>query len=246
MIGDMRSLLLAWSDRSDCADDLVARNALGHGSRARARDVITRTFVPRFVHSHPPNLWRSMAIFERAGVERDATLALHFHLAAEAEALLADFAMYIHADRAPDASVSVEDVLSFLQRSPTVRFPHGRWSPVVATKVARGLLAALRDLGHLRGSNRKFLVAPMLPPIAFAWIAAHRQSLGVRGARVLRDVAWQRFGLGERAVEHMFFECHARGHLEYHAAGSVVRLEFPVGPLENLAHVLVEGRAHAA
>jgi hypothetical protein len=243
LLADMRALLLLWSDRSDCVDDLIARNALGHGSRGRARDVITRSFVPRFVRSRPPDLWRAMAVFERANIPRDATLALHFHLAAESEPLLADFALHIHADRGPGSAVTVDDVLRFLRRSPAERFPDGRWSTDVATKVARGLLAALRDFGHLRGTQKKFLAVPALPPLAFAWIAAHRQLLGARGARILRDVAWQRFGLSERAVEHLLFECHANGYVQYHSAGSVVRLDFAAASLEMLAHGLVEGRA---
>ena len=243
LLADMRALLLLWSDSSDCVDHLIARNALGHGSRGRARDVITRSFIPRFVRSRPPDLWRAMAIFERAGVPRDATLALHFHLAAEAEPLLSDFAVHVHADRRPGSAVTVDDALRFLRRSPSERFPDGRWSHDVGTKVARGLLAALRDFGHLRGQRKKILAVPALPPMSFAWIAAHRQLLGARGTRILRDVAWQRFGLGERAVERLLFECHACGYVQYHAAGSVVRLDFAAASLEGIAHALVEGRA---
>ena len=246
LVADMRALLLAWSDAPGCADALIARNALGHDSRARARDVLQRVFIPRFVRSTPPDLWRPMAVFERAGVDRDVTLALHFHLAAEAEPLLGEFAAYLHADRGPEAVVSTDDVIRFLQRAPRERFPEGRWSVIPAVKVARGVLAALRDFGHLRGEHKKFLAVPRLPPLAVAFIAAHRVACGAVGARILRDPAWARFGLDERRVELALFDCHARGMLEYHAAGSVVRLEFAAGSLEDLAHVLVEGRARSA
>jgi hypothetical protein len=239
----MRALLLLWNERPDCAEDLIVRNVLGHASRTRTRDVVLRLFVPRFVHSTPRDLWRSMAIFERGQVARDVTLALHFHLTAEAEPLLADFARYIHADRPSGAPVTVDDVLTFLGRAPAERFASGRWSTSMATRVAQGVLAALRDFGHLRGDQRKFLVLPALPPQAFAWMAAHRRLLGVHDARLLGDVAWQRFGLSERAVERLLFESHAHGYLQYRAVGSVVRLEFGAEPLEELAHVLVEGRA---
>jgi hypothetical protein len=39
------------------------------------------------------------------------------------------------------------------------------------------------------------------------------------------------------------FEAHQQGLLEYHAAGSVTRLSFPVTTLEEYAHVLTQ-RAH--
>lgn len=246
LVGEMRTLLLAWRSGADNVRALVAQNALGHSSHARARDVITRTFVPRFVRSHPAELWRAMVPFERGEVPRDVTAALHFHLAAEADPLLADFAAWLHADRAPGAAVSVDDVLRFLARAPSHRFPAGRWTETVARKVARGLLAALRDFGHLRGASRKTLAAPLVPPMAFAWIAAHRASLGARGLALLRCEVWARFGLGERAVERAFLECHARGLLEYHAAGSVVRVVFPTDDLEGYARVLVEGKARTA
>ena len=134
LVGEMRALLLAWDDRTGLVDELVTSNVLGHGSRMRARDVIMRTFIPRVVRSRPPGLWRARACFERGGAPRDATLALHFHLAAESEALLGDFSAWLHADRSADAPVVVEDCLRFLARSPSSYFPEGRWSETVSGK----------------------------------------------------------------------------------------------------------------
>lgn len=246
LVGEMRALLLSWRPERGTADDLVARNVLGHGSQARARDVINRTFIPRFVRSHPTDLWRTMVVFERAAVTRDVTLALHFHLAAESEPLLADCAAWLHADRPPGAAVSVDEIVRFMMRAPSDRFPAGRWTETVSRKVARGLLAALRDFGHLRGASRKALATPLLPPVAFAWIAAHRAALGARGLLLLRNEVWSRFGLGERAVERLFLECHARDLLQYHAGGSVVRVTFPTDDLEAYARVLTQDRARTA
>lgn len=246
LLPDLRALLLRWDGADDCAARLCQSHALGHGSQSRVRDVIHSAFIPRFVQSTPPNLWRPLAALERGGAPRDVIVSLHFHLAADAEALLSDFACWLHADRGPGAPVVVEDVLRFLQHAPPERSPASRWSPEVAARVARGTLAALRDYGHLHGTQRKTLARPLVPTFAAAFMALHRRLQGVAAGRMLRDPMWRRFGLAERGVEHLLFDAHAHGWLEYRAAGSATRLEFVAPTLEGLVDVFVEGRARAA
>ena len=162
------------------------------------------------------------------------------------DVLLSDFACWLHAERIPGAPIAVDDVLRFLQSAPPARTPPTRWSPGVAARVARGTLAALRDYGHLQGTQRKTLARPAMPPFAAAFMALHRRLRGLGPARIVHDPLWQRLGLDGRGVEHLLFEAHAHGWLEYRAAGSATRLEFAAPTLEGLVDVFVERRARAA
>jgi hypothetical protein len=49
----MRQVTKLWSDAPDIAEKLVVENPLALPSRAKAKDVIIRTFVPRFVKDDP-------------------------------------------------------------------------------------------------------------------------------------------------------------------------------------------------
>jgi hypothetical protein len=106
--------------------------------------------------------------------------------------------------------------------------------------VARGLLAALRDFGVLAGAARKHIAPLYLPTESFAFIAMVRHELGTRSRAALDDPCWRLFYLSDLAVERFFVEAHQRRLLAYHAAGSVVRIEFLADTLEGYAHALIE------
>jgi len=92
----------------------------------------------------------------------------------------------------------------------------------------------------LSGAVRKNIASALLPTEAFAFIAMIRYHLGTRAEAALRDPCWHLFHLSDTAVERFFIEAHQRKFLEYHAAGSVVRIEFPAETLDEYAHVLAQ------
>ncbi len=63
------------------------------------------------------------------------------------------------------------------------------------------------------------------------------------GAKLVELPDWKLFFLSSEGVERFLFEAHQNDLLQYHAAGSVTRLTFPVATLEEYANVLAE-RAH--
>jgi len=214
-------------------------------SRARARDVIMRTFVPRFVRGDPPNLWKPLAILESAGVGVEVVRPLHYLAAARSEPLMADFVREDLAERrgGGDQEVTIEDVLAFIARRPSAIFDESRWSATVQVKVARGLLAALRDFGMLEGGSRKRLAPAYLPVGAFSLVAFVFGMRERSGDRLLHHPDWRLFMFAGGLVERMFVEAHQHRLLEFQAAGRVVRVDFPADQLEDYAHV-VAARAH--
>lgn len=245
LVGDMRRMLLEWDGTPDCAERIIRTNVLSSPSRYRALDVVTRTFVPRFVHSDPPDLWRALRTLEQAGWSQVALLPIHYYAAAAAEPLLWDFVVEVLSEKHARGhhEVRVGDVFRFLDRSSDRRFHGKRWSKEVSTRVARGLLAALRDFGILSGAVKKRISPLYLPSESFVFIARVRRELGARGHLALTDPCWRLFFLNETAVERLFLEAHQRKLLTYLAAGSVIRIDFPGTSLEEYAHELAQ-RAH--
>jgi hypothetical protein len=242
LLPEMRRLLVEWSDRPDAADRIVESNRIGSPSRARLRDVVTRTFIPRFVRSRPANLWRSVAVLERAGWPASALVPIHYYAAAVAEPILWDFVTGVLADRFSRGhlDVTIADAKRFLTSAPAARFTGRRWTPTVTTKVARGLLAALRDFGLLAGTVKKRMTPLYLPTETFGFLAMLRYQGGVRGSGLLHDETWRLFLLSEMAVERFFAEAHQRKLLTYQAAGSLVSVSFPSRTLEEYACELAQ------
>ena len=113
------------------------------------------------------------------------------------------------------------------------------WSEVVNLKVARALLAALRDFGVLEGKMHKRLANQSLSPQSFAWLAFCLHLSGRTGRNLLEHPDWHLFTMSPGDVEHLFFECHQMRLLEYHAAGSTILLSFPASTPEEYAHVVL-------
>jgi hypothetical protein len=82
-----------------------------------------------------------------------------------------------------------------------------------------------------------------LPTSAFALIALWLFQRERSGNLVLQSDAWRLFFLSVEGVERFFIEAHQHHLLAYHAAGSIVRIEFPVDSLEEAANALIE-RTH--
>jgi hypothetical protein len=110
-------------------------------------------------------------------------------------------------------------------------------------KSARGLMSTQWDFGILQGFNNKSLIPAYLPVDAFSYVAFFLSRLQPSGKRLLESKEWQLFFLRTEAVEHLFMEAHQQHLLDYHAAGSVVRIVFPSESIEEYVHVILE-RAH--
>jgi hypothetical protein len=114
------------------------------------------------------------------------------------------------------------------------------WGDQTIERVAQGVMATLRDFGVLEGTVRKRLTPIYLPVPAFALPALWLQQRARSGHRVLQSEEWQLFFLPVEGVERFFIEAHQQHLLAYYAAGSVIRIEFPVQSLEEYANVLVK------
>lgn len=242
LLQEMRQLTKLWSEAPDIAEKLVVGNPLALPSRARAKDVIIRTFVPRFVKGDPPNFWKALSIFEAQSANIEIIRPLHYFAAARAEALIADFVgqFLIPRQQSGMLEITIEETVRFIRESPIEKFDGARWSEAVQIKVARGLLAALRDFGILQGRVKKRLAPFYLPVTAFSFVAFLLHLKQPSGDRLLADPEWQLFFLSPALVERMFLEAHQERFLEYHAAGRVIRIEFPAQTMEEYAYALTQ------
>ncbi len=107
------------------------------------------------------------------------------------------------------------------------------WSPVVRTKVGRGLLAALRDFQVLGGTTIIRFTSPLLSLRGFTYVAFRLHDQGGSSTNIATSEVWRRWMLGPERVDDLFHQAARSGVLAYSTAGTAVRIDWHVGSVEE-------------
>jgi hypothetical protein len=178
-----------------------------------------------------------------AGSVSDESLnrILYFQ-AVRADALLHDAVVDFFAPRAGRGArdVHVNDLVGWIREQVAEGRTERPWSDAVISRVAQGIMSSLRDFGVLQGAAHKRLAFAYIPTDAFAFIAFQLSLAQPSGDRLLNDPEWRLFFLDPMMVERFFLEAHQQRLLSYHAAGRVIRIEFPATTIEEYAYALTQ------
>ena len=237
LLADMRLLVNTWSEEMENKDPIpTLARILRKTTTARVKDTFIRAFRPRFINGSPPNAWLLAKTLENRSAEVQIIRPFYYWITARAEAPLYEFATDIVYSRSRSnlREIRIEETVSWLTQR--VRNAGKSWTPTVSKKVARGILAALRDFGILEGSVRKRIATPVVPPEAFALISFCLNETAITGRELVRHLDWRLFLLGETGVEHLFLECHQHGWIKFESAGNLSRIEFPDVSFQEYTH----------
>jgi hypothetical protein len=242
LLSDTKSLLAHWDLRTSVRDNLdrIRReNLFGKASRSRVEDILA-IFHQRYLGEE--SVLRALVTLVKHQLPTaDLDRILYFH-AARSDRLLHDIVAEVLVPMKARGVVDI-DVIA-LQRTLAGWVEAGlttrRWGESTITRVAQGLLATLRDFGVLEGAVRKRIVPTYLPIRAFAYVMLYLKQHQPSGVKLIEHPDWRLFFLSREDVERSLFEAHQQRLLEYHAAGSVVRLTFPAETLEDYAYVLTQ------
>ena len=242
LLDDTKTLLSHWDVTASVPENLdrIRReNVFGKASRSRVEDILA-IFRQRYLTEAEVTKALVVLVKNRlpaASLDR----VLYFH-AARADRLLHDTVTEVLMPKQAQGITEID--LGELQRAVGKWVESGlttrAWSENTTVRVAQGLLATLRDFGVLQGAINKRIAPAYLPVTAFAYIAFYLKQHQPSGAKLLEHPDWRLFFLNREGVERFFFEANQHSLLEYHAAGTVTRLTFPAGTLEEYANVLAE------
>ncbi len=245
LLADTKTLLAHWdltASVQDNMDRMRRDNLFSKASRSRVEDMLA-IFRQRFLTEE--TVTRALVVlvrgkFPTASLDR----ILYFH-AARADRLLHDVVteVLVPLQARGITDIDVVEILNPLKRWVEESKTSGTWSEPTIVRIAQGLLSALRDFGVLQGAVKKRIAPAYLPVEAFAYLTFFHKQDQPSGAKLVELPDWKLFFLTREGVERFLFEAHQHKLLEYHAAGSVTRLTFPVGTLEEYANVLAK-RAH--
>jgi hypothetical protein len=242
LIADTKTLLSHWD--VDCSvhenvKRLQRDNVFGKASRSRVEDILA-IFRSRYLTEKP--VTNALVTLVRQKFPIAALERLFYFHSARADQLLYDT---VTETLVPLRASGLIDInVSHLQSSLTQWVDEGKttghWSDPTITRIARGLLSALRDFGVLQGNVHKKIAPAHLPVESFAYVVFYLKQYQPSGVQLIGLPDWKLFFLGKESVEQFLFEAHQRGLLEYHVAGSVTRLTFPAETLEEYANVLAQ------
>ena len=242
LIGDTKTLLSYWDADASVHENiqrLQRDNVFGKASRSRVEDILA-IFRQRYLTEKA--VTKALVTLVRGKFPSPSLERLFYFHTARADRLLYDTVTEILLPLRERALIDVS--VEQLQRPLTRWVAEGKttdhWSEPTITRIAQGLLSALRDFGVLQGRVNKKIAPGYFPVDSFAYVVFYLRQRQPSGAQLIGLPDWKLFFLGKDSVERLLFEAHQRGLLEYHVAGSVTRLTFPAETLEGYANVLAQ------
>jgi hypothetical protein len=242
LLADTKTMLAHWDLGASAHDNVVRirqENLFGKASRSRVEDVLA-IFRQRFLTEEA--VTKALVVLVRGKLPAASLDRILYYHAARADLLLRDVVIEIllPLQARGITDIDVVEIQKPLKRWVDEGRTSGQWSDPTIVRIARGLLSALRDFGVLQGAAKKRIAPAYLPVAAFAYVMFFLKQHEPSGAKLLDLADWKLFFLPREGVERFLFEAHQHDLLEYHAAGSVTRLTFPVNTLEEYAHVIAQ------
>ena len=237
-IDDTKALVQAWdggASAEDNVDRIVENNLLGLPSHSRANDVMVRALRPRFIAPDEGIVEALSVLASRADAFRDAC----YYEVSRVDGLVAAFVEEQLNDWWDNGRVAIEtsDARDWIDRlAADGRIPD--WSTNIRDRVARGMMAALRDLGRLTGlksSSKKEIARPGISTGGFGYTAYRLHQQGESSRGILGSIVWRRWLLDEDRVDEMMHRLASLGVVFYSVAGSTLRIDWRVESLEEVA-----------
>jgi hypothetical protein len=239
LITDSKILLANWQAGLSTPENIAAlyqSNPFGKSSHSRLEDMLP---ILRRRYMADPVVASGLATISRSSSPGVLKQLLYFY-SVRADPLLFAFVTEELLDRYRRGrqDVPTDEVIRLLREWVDVGRTTTRWSSETISRVAQGILATLRDFDILTGAVHKRLNPPPLSLTAFAFLAFDLSRTRPSGAQLLGDPKWQVFFLEPNMTERLFIAADQAGLLRFAAAGTVVRVDFPVKSLEDYSEFL--------
>lgn len=236
---DTKTLLEFWDEAASVEENfsrIREQNIFGKSSRSRIEDEL-KIFHQRYFVD--PEVASALVRLVKDNVANEMLHPILFYFSAKADNLLYDTTRILesYAMRG-QKSITVDEIKREIYKFVDEGKTTTRWSENTITEVTRHLMVTLRDFGLLEGGANKRIAPFYLPNQAFAFIALYLYNEGNPGEKLVNHPDWSLFFLNPRLVERFFLECHQEGLLNYHGAGSVIRIDFPTLSLTEYADVV--------
>lgn len=241
LLSDTKILLANWNKDLAVAENLERfrkENVFGKASRSRIEDILP-LFRQRYLEEqHTIN---ALFTLVKARLPAETLNPILYYYSVQADRLLHDIVVDVlwPMHQSGRSEIQADEIQRVLNVWGSEGKTIGLWNDTTTLRVAQGVLSTLRDFGILEGASRKRLAPMFLPVEAFAYIAFCLKQNQPSGDKLIDDPEWRLLFLSRDAIERFLMEAHQRRLLEYQAAGSVIRITFPSGTIEEYANVIL-------
>jgi hypothetical protein len=241
LLPDTKILLSNWNEEQSVTENLARfrqENTFGKTSRSRVEDILA-IFRQRYL-SDETIIQALVTLIDKEIDSASLNRILYFHAARSDELLhdvVTDFLYPVSQTGLVDM-LTTNDIKTWIERQIQQGNVAKKWSETTIIRCARELLASLRDFGILEGNTRKRLASQYFPIKSFAYIAFFLKQSQPSGSRLIHDPEWRLFLIDPGLVERLFIEAQQHKLLEYYAAGSIVKIEFPADNLVDYAQFI--------
>ncbi len=241
LLHDTKVFLSHW-DEGLTADENIQKaitdNIFGRPARSYVKQFLS-AFKERYVFGDERD--RALRKLVRHSKDNAVTDRILYYHTAHADRLMYDFVAHhlfeLHS-RGVEI-ISTKQSQEYAKKLSDEGKTSTRWGDTVCNRVARNMLAALRDFHVLEGNVKKRIAPVYLPIEAFLYVSFYLGREVKSGDKVIQHQDWKLFLIGAPTVERLFLEAHQRGFLSYQAAGNLVRIEHRFKSLEEVVDAIV-------
>jgi Putative inner membrane protein (DUF1819) len=213
LIGDTKTLLSHWDVDASVNENIKRmqrENIFGKASRSRLDDILP-IFRKRYLTEE--SVTKTLVALVRRRLPSAALDQLLYFHTARADRLLHDavtkILLPLHERGLID--ISVQDFVRPLAKWVGQGKTAGQWSEPTITRIAQGLLSALRDFGVLQGAVNKRIAPAYVTIESFAYIVFYLKRRQPSGAKLVELPDWKLFFLSREGVERFLFGCGSFG-----------------------------------
>lgn len=240
LIDDTKTFFSSWDESLSIDDNFKQarhNNIFGKASRSRIEDILA-IFRQRYFSD--PSVGLSLSFLVKNGLKSEILNPLLYFYSVKSDLLLQDTVLEILWPMAQigQKDVSLNAVQNQVKKWVESEKTTSEWSESTIINVSQHVLAALRDFGILEGVNKKMITPIYLPLESFSYISYYLHKNNIIGENLIITRDWNLFFLTPLTIERFFIEADQEGLLKYNAAGSIVRIDYPVNTLEEYAHVI--------
>lgn len=242
LIDDTKTMLSNWDNNQSVIDNLSRlrnENIFGKATRSRIED-IQAIFRQRYLID--PEIIKGLLQLINNPDLSEAINRILFFFSAQNDKLLFDAVTVLITEKRKQGieEISTQTVFDWITELVAMQNTTTPWSEKTILRCSQELLCTLRDFGVLDGAKTKRIAPMYLPLESFAFISFYKNQFLSSGERLINDPDWNLFFLSDKLVEQFLMEAHQHHLLEYYVAGSVKRLTFPTGTLEEYARVIAQ------
>lgn len=241
LLNDTKIFLSSWDESLTIDDNFrkaTEENIFGRPARSYVKQFL-KAFKERYiVGDERDEALRSL--IKRSLNDNVVNRILYYHTA-RADILLHDFVTdYLYrVYKNGNPYISTKEAQLYIKSLSSEGKTTSKWNDTVCNRVARNILTTLRDFLILDGNVKKKIAPVHLPVEVFVYVSFSISRYVTSGNKIIDHEDWRLFLIDPGTVEQLFLEAHQQGYLKYHAAGNVVRIEYPYKKIEEVVDDIV-------